>query len=285
MPPLPVGLGQGCAQQVGVGVDLGQLTEHRCLQLLAAQAVLVAGRPTVARAGGAGVVVVAAGAVVGGGADQRAAAAVAHQAQAAEQEGARVGPPLGWGVHAPSPHALATCCLSLKHRLEVRIGECPSLVPTSTSSCSGLERKPADTNDMDLPRSLRMTPSPTVFSQTEHAGRVAIVTGANHGIGAATASPSQRAAHRSWSATCDWKMLRTLERRTPTVTTGPGTPKRCWRPSPRRVVSVSEVEMDLSDPMAPARLFDLAERELGPVSILVNNASAWSPDTFQGGQG
>ena len=32
--------------------------------------------------------------------------------------------------------------------------------------------------------------------------------------------------------------------------------------------------------MAPARLFDEAERALGPVSILVNNASGWCRDTF-----
>jgi hypothetical protein len=64
MPPLPIGLGQGCAQQVGVGVDLGQLAEYRRLELVTPQAVLVAGGPTVARAGGAGVVVVAAGTVI-----------------------------------------------------------------------------------------------------------------------------------------------------------------------------------------------------------------------------
>ncbi|HEX4788745.1 MAG TPA: SDR family oxidoreductase, partial [Actinospica sp.] len=41
------------------------------------------------------------------------------------------------------------------------------------------------------------------------------------------------------------------------------------------------VEADLSDPRTPARLFDLAERELGPVQILVNNATGWLADTFK----
>ena len=40
------------------------------------------------------------------------------------------------------------------------------------------------------------------------------------------------------------------------------------------------VEADLADPETPARLFDRAESELGPVSILVNNASGWRKDTF-----
>jgi 3-oxoacyl-[acyl-carrier protein] reductase len=40
------------------------------------------------------------------------------------------------------------------------------------------------------------------------------------------------------------------------------------------------VEADLSDPAAAARLFDAAEDQLGPVDILVNNASGWIADTF-----
>ncbi|WP_116953560.1 SDR family NAD(P)-dependent oxidoreductase [Jiangella endophytica] len=40
------------------------------------------------------------------------------------------------------------------------------------------------------------------------------------------------------------------------------------------------VEADLTDPAAPARLFDLAEQHVGPVDILVNNASGWVQDTF-----
>jgi 3-oxoacyl-[acyl-carrier protein] reductase len=40
------------------------------------------------------------------------------------------------------------------------------------------------------------------------------------------------------------------------------------------------VEADLADPAVPARLFDAAEEALGPVDILVNNASGWLADTF-----
>ena len=37
---------------------------------------------------------------------------------------------------------------------------------------------------------------------------------------------------------------------------------------------------DLRDTATPARLFDYAERELGPVDILINNATGWIADTF-----
>jgi 3-oxoacyl-[acyl-carrier protein] reductase len=40
------------------------------------------------------------------------------------------------------------------------------------------------------------------------------------------------------------------------------------------------LEADLADPAAAARLFDHAERTLGPVDILVCNASGWVQDTF-----
>jgi 3-oxoacyl-[acyl-carrier protein] reductase len=43
------------------------------------------------------------------------------------------------------------------------------------------------------------------------------------------------------------------------------------------------VEADLTDPGAPgapAMLFDTAEQQLGPVDILVNNATGWVQDTF-----
>ena len=35
------------------------------------------------------------------------------------------------------------------------------------------------------------------------------------------------------------------------------------------------VEADLADPATPALLFDAAEEQLGPVDVLVNNASGW----------
>lgn len=40
------------------------------------------------------------------------------------------------------------------------------------------------------------------------------------------------------------------------------------------------MEADLSDPASPAMLTDAAEAELGPVDILVNNATGWVADSF-----
>lgn len=40
------------------------------------------------------------------------------------------------------------------------------------------------------------------------------------------------------------------------------------------------MEADLVDPAVPAQLFAAAEAELGPVSVLVHNASAWRKDSF-----
>ncbi|HSZ39796.1 MAG TPA: SDR family oxidoreductase [Trebonia sp.] len=107
-----------------------------------------------------------------------------------------------------------------------------------------------------------------------------IVTGANHGIGAATA----RALARSGSAVlCTF--LRVDDE------PDPGTPQ-AYRDNRARdaaaiVAAIEEaggtaiaVEADLSDPATPAMLFDTAEERLGPVDILVNNATAWLADTF-----
>lgn len=44
------------------------------------------------------------------------------------------------------------------------------------------------------------------------------------------------------------------------------------------------VEADLLDPATPAQLFDLAEAELGPVDVLINNATGWTAgDSFRSG--
>jgi 3-oxoacyl-[acyl-carrier protein] reductase len=108
----------------------------------------------------------------------------------------------------------------------------------------------------------------------------AIVTGANHGIGAATA---QALAQRGCAVLCTF--LRVQD------PADPGTPQayrdnRAQGTGP--VVAAIRaaggqalaVEADLSDPATPAMLFDTAEEQLGPVSILVNNATGWVSDTF-----
>lgn len=112
-------------------------------------------------------------------------------------------------------------------------------------------------------------------------GRVAIVTGANHGIGAAAAIELARLG-------ADISL--TYLAFTPTDH-DPGRPAQYSsqrEQSPEEVVAAVEaagrrahaVEADLTDAETPARLFTAATAALGPVSILINNASAWRKDTF-----
>jgi 3-oxoacyl-[acyl-carrier protein] reductase len=108
----------------------------------------------------------------------------------------------------------------------------------------------------------------------------AIVTGANHGIGAATAVALAR---RGCAVLCTYLRVEDPE--------DPGTPRAYGehrRQDAGPVVAQIQagggravaVEADLSDPAVPAALFDAAEAELGPVDILVNNATGWVADTF-----
>ena len=115
-------------------------------------------------------------------------------------------------------------------------------------------------------------------------GHVALITGANHGIGAATARVLAECGARVLAS-----YLRVSDPREP------GTPEAYWRNRARGADEVLasirsrggravSLEADLSDVAAPARLFDFAETELGPVDILVNNATGWLADTFTGGE-
>lgn len=113
-------------------------------------------------------------------------------------------------------------------------------------------------------------------------GHVALITGANHGIGAATAIAL---------AACGASVLVTYLR-----TQDPEDFPEPYRSN--RAKGADEVltaienqgghavarEADLRDPATPAQLFDFAEAELGPVDILVNNATGWISDTFTSGQ-
>lgn len=115
-------------------------------------------------------------------------------------------------------------------------------------------------------------------------GHVAIVTGANHGIGAATA---QRLAAARAAVLVTYLRGR--------VADDDGTPERYQRNRMRsgdevvaRIVETGgraiAIEADLLDPDVPAMLFDRAEAELGPVDILINNATGWvAGDSFRAG--
>ena len=112
------------------------------------------------------------------------------------------------------------------------------------------------------------------------AGRVALVTGANHGIGAATAIELARlgadvaVAYRRITSVPD-----------------PGRPAAYdeqRQHDASGVVAAIEalgaraqaIDADLADPEVPAEVVAAAEDALGPVAILVNNASGWRKDTF-----
>lgn len=109
---------------------------------------------------------------------------------------------------------------------------------------------------------------------------VAIVTGANHGIGAATA---RALAARGYGVLCAyWRVQDPVDpgipetyRRNRAATADPVVAE--IRDRGGRAVAL---EADLTDPESPARLFDVAEAELGPVDVLINNATGWVADTF-----
>ncbi|MEO8265079.1 MAG: SDR family oxidoreductase [Ilumatobacteraceae bacterium] len=118
-------------------------------------------------------------------------------------------------------------------------------------------------------------------SEMQH---VAIVTGANHGIGAATAE--------RFAAAGVAVVITYLRRR---VTSDPETPERYQQNRMTSGDTLAEritaagghaiaVEADLLDATTPPMLFDRAESEFGAVDILINNATGWmSGDSFAAG--
>ena len=112
---------------------------------------------------------------------------------------------------------------------------------------------------------------------------VALVTGANHGIGAATA---KALAAQGVAVLCAYFRSQHLG-----GLNDPSLPAAYRATRLARADNVAEsiraaggraaaMEADLSDPSSVPALFDAAETQLGPVDILVNNASGWVADTF-----
>src|SRR6266508_2002358 len=106
-------------------------------------------------------------------------------------------------------------------------------------------------------------------------GRVALVTGANHGIGAATARGLA-------SAGCD-VFIHFLRHR---AGDDPGAAQR-MQDATQIVEGIRSAggraeswEADLADPASIPALFDRVETAFGPVEILVNNAAVSEHDTF-----
>lgn len=115
--------------------------------------------------------------------------------------------------------------------------------------------------------------------------KVALVTGANHGIGAATAKAMGKEKAKVFIAY--WR---------PEADEQPSTEKQ-YRENRSKTADkvVQEIrdnggqaeslEVDLSDSKKIPVLFDKAEDVFGPINILINNAAYCNPDTFIPGTG
>ena len=115
-------------------------------------------------------------------------------------------------------------------------------------------------------------------------GRVALVTGANHGIGAAAAialaaqgvsvfltylrlDPATHAEDPAFPAEYGVARAATASHVVDRIRANGGT--------------ADAAEADLGNPATAFDVFDRAETTIGPVDILINNASGWLANTFQ----
>ena len=111
-------------------------------------------------------------------------------------------------------------------------------------------------------------------------GHVALITGANHGIGAAIAK-----ALAAREAAVVVSYLRIAD---PGDQGGPELYRAARAQGAEKVLAAIKelggraisVEAELADTGTAARLFDSAEAAFGPVDLLINNATGWVLDTF-----
>ena len=111
-------------------------------------------------------------------------------------------------------------------------------------------------------------------------GHVAIVTGSNHGIGAATA---RHLAQRGAAVLTTF--LRVVDEPDPGI---PQAYRDARRTDAEDVVAAirdaggraDAIEVDLANASSATTLFDRTENTFGPVDVLVHNATGWVADTF-----
>jgi 3-oxoacyl-[acyl-carrier protein] reductase len=127
----------------------------------------------------------------------------------------------------------------------------------------------------------------TESSSYDLSGRCALVTGANMGIGAATAILLAR---RGATVLVSYLSMHDPE----DDSIFPAAYREARSRDGAAVVDAirreggraEAIEADLRDELTPSHLFDKAERKLGPVEILVLNATGWQcPDSFASGGG